>query len=164
MYSLFPEKNVFGVQKFFSKEMYLLLPQRKMNSKIEYIQGISSKENVFLKIECFRSTKLSPKVNVSGYKSSPQKIYIQSTENSLKRECIRSTRVFLERKCIRVQEFSSKENVFGVQEFSSKENVFTEEDMASLPSLKMAPLLLRMKRSCQPAAKSLNLLKNTQNI
>ena len=85
-------------------------------------------------------------------------------------------KAFLESKCIRVQEFSSKdmyfrvqnisskENVFEVQEFSSKENVFTEEDMASLPSLKMAPLLLRMKRSCQPAAKSLNLFKNTQNI
>ena len=85
-------------------------------------------------------------------------------------------KAFLESKCIRVQEFSSKdmyfrvqnisskENVFEVQEFSSKENVFTEEDMASLPSLKMAPFLLRMKRSCQPAAKSLNLFKNTQNI
>ena len=74
------------------------------------------------------------------------------------------TRVFLKRYVFRLHEISSKENVFEVQEFSSKENVFTEEDMASLPSLKMAPLLLRMKRSCQPAAKSLNLLKNTQNI
>ena len=96
MYSLFPKKNIFGVQKFFSKEMYLLLLQRKMNSKIEYIQGIK----VFLKRKYFRSTKFSPKVNVSGYKSSLQKICNQSTENFLKRECIRSTRVFLERKCI----------------------------------------------------------------
>ena len=74
------------------------------------------------------------------------------------------TRVLLKRYVFRVKKIPSKENVFGVQEFSSKENVLTEEDMASLPSLKMAPLLLRMKRSCQPAAKSLNLLKNTQNI
>ena len=48
------------------------------------------------------------------------------------------TRVLLKRYVFRVQKISSKENVFGVQEFSSKENVFTEEDMASLPSLKMA--------------------------
>ena len=45
MYSIFPKENVFRVQKFISKEMNLLLLQKKMNSKIEYIQGTK----VFLK-------------------------------------------------------------------------------------------------------------------
>lgn len=129
--------------------------------------------SIFPKENVFQSTKVylkrneftsSPKENEfqnwihPGYKGFPQIKCIPQNRMYSK------YKAFLESKCIRVQEFSSKENVFGVQEFSLKENVFTEEDMASLPSLKMAPFLLRMKRSCQPAAKSLNLFKNTQNI
>ena len=143
MYSIFPKENVFQSTKVYLK-------------RNEFTS--SPKENEF-------QNWIHP-----GYKGFPQIKCIPQNRMYSK------YKAFLESKCIRVQEFSSKdmyfrvqnisskENVFGVQEFSLKENVFTEEDMASLPSLKMAPLLLRMKRSCQPAAKSLNLLKNTQNI
>ena len=143
MYSIFPKENVFQSTKVYLK-------------RNEFTS--SPKENEF-------QNWIHP-----GYKGFPQIKCIPQNRMYSK------YKAFLESKCIRVQEFSSKdmyfrvqnisskENVFEVQEFSSKENVFTEEDMASLPSLKMAPLLLRMKRSCQPAAKSLNLLKNTQNI
>ena len=143
MYSIFPKENVFQSTKVYLK-------------RNEFTS--SPKENEF-------QNWIHP-----GYKGFPQIKCIPQNRMYSK------YKAFLESKCIRVQEFSSKdmyfrvqsisskENVFEVQEFSSKENVFTEEDMASLPSLKMAPLLLRMKRSCQPAAKSLNLFKNTQNI
>ena len=126
MYSLFPEKNVFRVQKFFSKEMYFLLPQRKMNSKIEYIQGIKvflkrkcipqnrmfSEYKAFPESKCIRVQEFSSKDMYSEYRKFPQKrMYSeyksfpwkkmhQGKRVFLKRECIRSTRVFLERKCI----------------------------------------------------------------
>ena len=143
MYSIFPKENVFQSTKVYLKRNEFTSSPKEN----EYQNWIHPGYKGFPQIKCIPQNRM-----YSKYKA------------------------FLESKCIRVQEFSSKdmyfrvqnisskENVFGVQEFSSKENVFTEEDMASLPSLKMAPLLLRMKRSCQPAAKSLNLLKNTKNI